>query len=109
MSRRIVALVLTVLVVGVLPAMLATAQQDRGASSQTRFEGWNRIDEWPGPELDGVDEIIDYLNEHIDPPAWEAIAYYDGEGWLQTFKEAPLPAFNTLDESRPRRGVLDLR
>jgi V8-like Glu-specific endopeptidase len=69
------------------------------------FEGWNPVRDWSGPQLQsedpGDDEISDYLNSNMDPPAWMTVARYDGGFWSQRFKEAPLPAFQTLDVVRP--------
>jgi CSLREA domain-containing protein len=66
--------------------------------TQELFEGWNLIAEWLGAALDGADEIIEYLNGNVEPPVWESIARYDTDEdeWDQTFKNAPLPSFNTL-------------
>jgi hypothetical protein len=66
------------------------------------FEGWNLI-VWPGPALGSADALIAHLNGAVAPPVWESIARYDAvEGaWLQTFRMAPLPSFNTLNSVVP--------
>jgi hypothetical protein len=61
------------------------------------FEGWNPVANWPGESVSGVDPIINYLDEAVDPPVWDTIAYYTGTAWLTTYKDAPLPSFNTLN------------
>jgi len=60
------------------------------------FEGWNPIEEWEGPSLNG-DAITNYLNSHINPNAWTSAAYYTGTMWQQRFQDPPLPSFNTLN------------
>jgi plastocyanin len=63
------------------------------------FEGWNAVPAWPGPYI-GDDAVAAYFDANIDGE-WEAVAYFDGNAWLQTFADPPLPSFNTLDEIVP--------
>jgi hypothetical protein len=64
------------------------------------FEGWNEIDPWMGVNLEGVTGVVDGLSSAVSPDVWEAIAHFDNptQVWTQTFKDAPLPDFNTLGE-----------
>jgi photosystem II stability/assembly factor-like uncharacterized protein len=59
------------------------------------FEGWNPV-EWQGADIVGVQPLIDHLNSAVTPNLWDTIARNEGDIWLQTFKDAPLPSFNTL-------------
>jgi hypothetical protein len=64
------------------------------------FEGWNEIHPWMGVSLEGVTGVVDGLSSAVSPDVWEAIAHFDNptQVWTQTFKDAPLPDFNTLGE-----------
>jgi alpha-tubulin suppressor-like RCC1 family protein len=69
------------------------------------YEGWGPTI-WGGTGINGVQNIIETLNELVDPPLWTTISWYAGaggdrgSGWLSTFKNAPLPSFNTLTNVR---------
>lgn len=67
------------------------------------FEGWNPL-VWPGPTIGTVEEVIGALDVAVEPDAWDSVAYYS-DGWLQTFRDAPLPGFNTLTELQPDRDI----
>jgi hypothetical protein len=60
------------------------------------FEGWNGIPDWEGRDLESVEEILEALSASVEPDVWESVALFSGEGWLQSFADAPLPSFNTL-------------
>jgi CSLREA domain-containing protein len=60
------------------------------------FEGWNPL-VWPGQRLGTVEEVIAGLDAAIEPDVWDSVAHYS-DAWYQTFREAPLPSFNTLTE-----------
>lgn len=74
-----------------------------GASVEL-FEGWNPVNSWGGPALQG-DGITDYLNTRVEPNTWEAAARFNGEVWQQRFKAPPLPSFNTLNEIEPGQQI----
>jgi hypothetical protein len=60
------------------------------------FEGWNR-GIWTGGEVD-AEMLLEVLDDGSDPETIDAVAYWDadGEEWLTFYREAPLPAFQTL-------------
>jgi hypothetical protein len=62
------------------------------------FEGWNFIPGWQAESVSGVDLVIDALDGSVAPIVWTTVAHYDPvtDEWLQTFRQAPLPSFNTL-------------
>lgn len=63
------------------------------------FEGWNLVSPWEGPYI-GDEAVSEYFDANVEGE-WDAVAYYDGEEWLQRFEDPPLPSFNTLDEIIP--------
>jgi plastocyanin len=69
------------------------------------FEGWNPINDWPGPELEG-DGITEYFDTNVDGE-WDALAYYNTETemWEQRFQDPPLPSFNTLNVIEPGNDI----
>jgi hypothetical protein len=69
----------------------------KGGGSEL-FEGWNLVEDWPIGEASSAGEVIEVLDNSVEPNVWDSIAYYDGSAWLQTFANAPLPSFNTLTE-----------
>jgi hypothetical protein len=66
--------------------------------AQDLFEGWNQTAPWTGPHLESAEQIVAWLDHAVVPAVWQAVAYYDGQAWQQTFVDAPLPALNTLTE-----------
>jgi peptidoglycan/xylan/chitin deacetylase (PgdA/CDA1 family) len=65
------------------------------------YEGWNPIESWPGRTISGPDGVVDAFESMVEPGPWVSVAHYDGQTWQQTFREAPLPAFNTLYHLHP--------
>jgi hypothetical protein len=66
------------------------------------FEGWNFIPGWQADSIAGVEAVIDGLDAAAAPIVWTTVAHYDpvADEWLQTFRQAPLPSFNTLEGLR---------
>jgi hypothetical protein len=62
----------------------------------TLFEGWNLLPFWAGSSLVGVPAVIAGLDAAVEPAVWDSVARNVGGSWLQTFRNAPLPSFNTL-------------
>jgi hypothetical protein len=77
---------------------LAASLQAAGSSRAVEaglFEGWNSV-AYDGPAV-CKDALTVSLDASISPAsAWTTVAWYDGAAWLQHFKAAPLPSFNTL-------------
>lgn len=83
------------LIVGALLALTLTTVQ-AGREEQV-FEGWNLVPDWSGPTATSAAGVQSVMDDVTDPSsAWSTVAFYDGEGWLQTFADPPLPSFNTL-------------
>ena len=92
----LLSLLLVALILGALGGAQSARADERGV---TLFEGWNLVDDWPGPPANNARNLISTLNASLNAD-WAAAAKYDAAAgaWRQTFAEAPLPAFNTLTD-----------
>jgi hypothetical protein len=67
--------------------------------TMTLFEGWNQTVPWQGLEAASVPEVLELLGTAVFPAYWDSVAHYEDDAgvWQQTFRDAPLPGFNTLE------------
>jgi D-alanyl-D-alanine carboxypeptidase len=68
------------------------------------FEGWNPVT-WDASGVFGTGSVVASANASVHGTGWVSVAAHRGSGWLQTFANAPLPAFNTLPDIAPGEAV----